>query len=71
MQYPDAAWMVTADIRAIGGLMKLAVWYGAIDESAATLSFDEFSKQFMAELDYVYALQLHAISTALSLTRRP
>eukprot|EP00729_Bicosta_minor_P010428 gene10428-26655_t len=45
--------MVTADIRAIGGLMKLAVWYGAIDESAATLSFDEFSKQFMAELDYV------------------
>ena len=33
--------------------MKLAVWFGAIDESSATLSFDEFSKQFMAELDYV------------------
>ena len=53
VQYPDAAWMVSADIRAIGDLLKLAVFFDAIDESAATLSFDEFSKQFMAELDYV------------------
>ena len=45
--------MVSADIRAIGGLLKMAVFFDAIDESAATLSFDEFSKQFMAELDYV------------------
>jgi aarF domain-containing kinase len=53
VQYPDASWMVAADIRAIGGLLKLMVFFGAVDEGPATLSYDEFSRQFMAELDYV------------------
>ena len=39
----------------IQSLLKLMVFFGAVDEGPATLSYDEFSRQFMAELDYVRA----------------
>ena len=52
VQYPDASWQVPADIRCIGDLLRLLVWAGTVDESAARLSFDDFSQQFLAELDY-------------------
>jgi aarF domain-containing kinase len=52
VQYPDAAWKVPADIQCVGDFLKVCVWFGAVDESAATMSFDEFSRQFLAELDY-------------------
>lgn len=52
VQYPDAAWQVPADIRCVGDFMKLCVWAGLVDESASKMSFDEFSRQFLAELDY-------------------
>jgi len=52
VQYPDAAWQVPADIQCVGDFLKICVWAGAVDESAANLSFNEFSRQFLAELDY-------------------
>ena len=52
VQYPDANWQVPADIHCVGDFMKLCVWFGLIDESAARLSYDEFARQFIAELDY-------------------
>lgn len=52
VQYPDAAWQVPADIQCVGDFLKICVWAGVVDESAAKLSFDEFSRQFLAELDY-------------------
>ena len=52
VQYPDAAWQVPADIQCIGDFLKICVWAGVVDEAAAKLSFDEFSRQFLAELDY-------------------
>jgi len=52
VQYPDAAWQVPADIRCVGDFMKICVWAGVVNESAANLSFNEFARQFMSELDY-------------------
>ena len=52
VQYPDAAWQIPADIQCVGDFMKVCVFFGVIDESAANLSFNEFSRQFIAELDY-------------------
>ena len=52
VQYPDAAWQVPADIRCVGDLLRICVWAGAVDESAAQFSFREFSRQFLSELDY-------------------
>lgn len=52
VQYPDAKWQVPADVQCVGDFMKLCVWFGLVDESASQLSFEEFSRQFMAELDY-------------------
>jgi aarF domain-containing kinase len=52
VQYPDAAWMVPADIQCVGDLLQICVWGGVFDESSARLSFEEFSRQFLAELDY-------------------
>jgi len=52
VQYPDAAWQIPADIQCVGDLLKLCVFFGVVDESAANLSYDEFSRQFLAELDY-------------------
>ena len=52
VQYPDASWQVPADIACVGDLLQICVWTGVVDESAATMSFDEFSRQFRSELDY-------------------
>lgn len=52
VQYPDAKWQVPADIQCVGDFMNLCVYFGLIDESAAKLSFEEFSRQFLSELDY-------------------
>ena len=52
IQYPDAAWQVPADIECVGQFLQLCVFFGVVDESAAKLSFEEFSRQFLSELDY-------------------
>lgn len=52
IQYPDALWQIPADIQCVGDLLKICVFFGVVDETAATLSFNEFSRQFIAELDY-------------------
>jgi len=48
----DAAWQIPADIQCVGDLLKICVFFGVMDESAANMSFNEFSRQFTAELDY-------------------
>jgi aarF domain-containing kinase len=52
VQYPSAAVTVPADIKCVGDVLKICVWAGIFDEASARLSFDEFSRQFLAELDY-------------------
>jgi len=52
VQYPNARWQVPADIRCVGLLLRICVLFNVLDESAATLSYDEFSRQFLSELDY-------------------
>lgn len=52
VQYPDAIWKIPADIRCVGEFLQLCVFFGVVDQSAANLSYEEFSRQFMAELDY-------------------
>jgi aarF domain-containing kinase len=52
VQYPDAKWQVPADVQCVADFLKLCVFFGVVDESAANLSHEEFSKQFLAELDY-------------------
>lgn len=52
VQYPSAAWQVPADIQCVGDFTKLCVWAGVVDEAASRLSFEDFSRQFLAELDY-------------------
>ncbi|KAG7348224.1 ABC1 family-domain containing protein [Nitzschia inconspicua] len=52
VQYPDAKWKIPADIRCVGEFLQMCVFFGVADESAAKLSYDEFCRQFMAELDY-------------------
>ena len=52
VQYPNATWQVPADIQCIGQFMKLCVYFNVVDESSANLSYEEFSRQFLAELDY-------------------
>lgn len=52
VQYPNASWQVPADIRCVGDFLKICVWCGIVDESASRLSYEEFSRQFLAELDY-------------------
>jgi len=52
VQYPDAAWQVPADIQCVGDLLKICVYAGIVDESAANMSFSEFARQFLSELDY-------------------
>ena len=57
VQYPNAIWQVPADIECVGDLLKLCVFFGVVDESAATLSYEEFARQFLSELDYVNEMQ--------------
>jgi len=52
VQYPNAAWQIPADIQCVGDFLKICVFFGVVDENAANLSFNEFSRQFIAELDY-------------------
>jgi aarF domain-containing kinase len=52
VQYPDAIWAIPADIRCVGEFLQMCVYFGVVDESAANLSYEEFSRQFMAELEY-------------------
>ncbi|KAL7535268.1 hypothetical protein ACHAWF_005113 [Thalassiosira exigua] len=52
VQYPEAGWQVPADVECVGDFLRLCAWFGVVDESAARLSYDEFSRQFLAELDY-------------------
>lgn len=53
VQYPDAKWQVPADVHCVGDFLKLCVYFGVVDESSAKLSYEEFSRQFLAELDYL------------------
>lgn len=52
VQYPDAIWKIPADIMCVGEFLQMCVFFGVVDESAANLSYEEFSRQFLAELDY-------------------
>ena len=52
VQYPNAKWQVPADIECVGQFLQLCVWFGVVDESSATLSYEEFARQFLSELDY-------------------
>ena len=52
VQYPNAKWQVPADIECVGELLQLCVWFGLVDEDASKLSYEEFARQFLAELDY-------------------
>ena len=52
VQYPDASWQVPADIQCVGDFLQICVWAGVVDEASARMSFEEFSRQFLAELDY-------------------
>jgi predicted unusual protein kinase regulating ubiquinone biosynthesis (AarF/ABC1/UbiB family) len=57
VQYPDAVWQVPADIECVGDLLKVCVFFGVVDEDASKLSYDEFARQFLSELDYVNEMQ--------------
>ena len=52
VQYPDASWQVPADIECVGDFLKICVWTDVVDEQSSKLSYDEFSRQFLSELDY-------------------
>ena len=52
VQYPNAKWQVPADIECVGQFLQLCVWFGLVDESASKLSYEEFARQFLSELDY-------------------
>jgi aarF domain-containing kinase len=66
VQYPNAVWQVPADIECVGDLLKVCVFFGVVDEDASRLSYDEFARQFLSELDYVNEMQnlkdIHASS---------
>jgi hypothetical protein len=57
VQYPNAMWEVPADIECVGDLLQLCVFFGVVDESASKLSYEEFARQFLSELDYVNEMQ--------------
>jgi aarF domain-containing kinase len=52
VQYPDAKWQIPADITCVRNVLRLCVWAGLVDKHAAQVYFDEFSRQFLAELDF-------------------
>lgn len=52
VQYPDATWQVPADIHCVGDFLTVCVWFGVVDEDSAKMSYEEFSRQFLSELDY-------------------
>ena len=52
VQYSDAYWQVPADISAVGDFLRLCVWFDLVDDVSSKASYEEFSRQFLAELDY-------------------
>lgn len=52
VQYPDAKWQVPADIECVGDFLHMCVLFNLVDETASKLSYEEFARQFLAELDY-------------------
>lgn len=68
VQYPDSSWQIPADIQCVGDFLKLCVYFGVVDQNAAQLSFQEFSRQFLLELDYLNETKniqtIHAASVA-------
>ena len=52
VQYPDAKWQVPADIHCVGDFLNICVWFGAVDKDSAKMSYEEFARQFISELDY-------------------
>ena len=52
VQYPNAAWQVPADIQCVGDFLKICIWAGVVDPESSKMSFEEFSRQFLSELDY-------------------
>lgn len=52
VQYPNAKWQVPADVECVGQFLQLCVWFGLVDETASNLSYEEFARQFLSELDY-------------------
>jgi aarF domain-containing kinase len=52
VQYPNAAWQVPADIQCVGDFLKICIWAGVVDSDSSKMSFEEFSRQFLSELDY-------------------
>jgi len=52
VQYTDAAWKVPADIQCVGDFLQICIWAGVVDEESSRMGYDEFSRQFLSELDY-------------------
>jgi aarF domain-containing kinase len=52
VQYPNAKWQVPADIECVGDFLKICVLFGLVDETGSKLTYEEFSRQFLSELDY-------------------
>ena len=52
VQYPNAKWQVPADISSVGQFLQLCVYFGIVDETSSKLSYEEFARQFLSELDY-------------------
>jgi aarF domain-containing kinase len=52
VQYPNARWQVPADISCVGDFLKLCIYFNLVDEDLSKLSYEEFSRQFLAELEY-------------------
>ena len=67
VQYSDAIWKVPADIQCVGDFLQMCVWFGVVDEQSSQMSFDEFSRQFLAELDYRQEMENLQIIHASSL----
>ena len=52
VQYPEARWQIPADVRCVGDFLNLCVLFGIVDGPSSKMSHDEFSRQFLSELDY-------------------
>jgi hypothetical protein len=57
VQYPNAKWQIPADIECVGQFLQLCVYLGLIDESSSKLSYEEFARQFLSELDYTNEME--------------
>lgn len=57
VQYPNAKWQIPADIECVGQFLQLCVYLGLVDESSSKLSYEEFARQFLSELDYTNEME--------------